>query len=162
MDQKIPFLLPHEIEGCLELANSSPKNRYPMILHSPGDEFNSVFNFMKQSSYMQPHLHPAKDKIENIYLVHGLIAVLFFDEHGKNTKCTMLNKPRIDFIEVPAFTWHTYIILSDYAITYETMMGVYNPDTWKHLASWAPIEGGQESLSYLEILRLHALAQIKP
>ena len=57
-------------------------------------------------------------------------------------------------IDVPAFVWHTYVILSDYAITYETMMGVYDPKTYKNFAEqWAPAENTPESVRYLELLK---------
>jgi hypothetical protein len=30
-------------------------------------------------------------------------------------------------VSVPSFTWHTYIMLTDKVITYETMNGIYDP-----------------------------------
>jgi hypothetical protein len=40
-------------------------------------------------------------------------------------------------------------MLSDFAITYETMMGKYDPNTWKTFADWAPKENTVESSAYL-------------
>ena len=57
---------------------------------------------------------------------------------------------------MPAFTWHTYAITSDVAVTYETMMGKYNPSTWKKFAEWAPKEQSEESVNFLK--RLHDIA----
>ena len=148
-----PKLSEEEIEQYLKLASDSKKSRYPKLLHKHGDSFNSVFNFMMKQSYMQPHLHPGIEKIENIYLIHGMVASIFFDDQGKINKSILLEKGKSEFIEVPAYTWHTYVILSDYAITYETMAGVYSPDTWKTFANWAPVEGITESLDYLAMLK---------
>jgi hypothetical protein len=38
-------------------------------------------------------------------------------------------------------------------VSYETMMGRFDPKTWKTLAKWAPRENTYESNSYLESLR---------
>ena len=46
-------------------------------------------------------------------------------------------------------------MLSDEVIIYETMEGVYSPNTWKKLASWAPEESSHQSLLYLEELKKH-------
>lgn len=150
---KIPVLTEKEIIDGLYQANTSSRRRHPKILHQQGAEFNEVFNFMMFDSYMQPHLHPGAEKIENIYLVQGKVAVLFFDDNGSVTKSTLLQREGIDMIAVPAFTWHTYVILTASAITYETMMGKYDPQTWKDFFITAPAENTAESLEYLEKLR---------
>ena len=155
-DAQIPELSVQEISDCISQAASSARSRFPKLLHSPGDEFNRVFNFMMRDSYMQPHLHPGDEKIERIYLIQGRVATLFFDDRGAVVECTLLEKGGIELIEVPAFTWHTYVMLSDYAVSYETMMGVYRPETWKKLAEWAPKEGSLESLEYLNLLKRKA------
>ena len=129
-------------------------------MHKHGDEFNRVFNFMMQDSYMQPHLHPGEEKIENIHLIEGRVAALFFDDIGKITRCTILEKGGLELIEVPAFTWHTYIMLTERAITYETMMGIYKPETWKRFAEWAPQEDTVESVAYLTFLKQEATKEI--
>lgn len=156
LENKIPKLSEQEIQDYIKLADSSPKRRYPKLLHNPGDEFNCVFNFMMHDSYMQPHLHPGEEKIENIHLIQGKLAALFFDDQGKVTTCTLLEKGAIELIEVPAFTWHTYVMLTEYVITYETMMGVYEPSTWKKFADWAPAEGVIEASRYLGSLRAYS------
>ena len=65
-DTKNPTLSEQEIQDGLRLAGCSEKRRYPKLLHRRGDEFNCVFNFMMNDSYMQPHLHPGQEKIERI------------------------------------------------------------------------------------------------
>jgi cupin fold WbuC family metalloprotein len=153
VNYKIPELSEQEIKDCLRLAKDSAKRRYPKLLHSVGDEFNSVFNFMMQDSYMQPHLHPGEEKIEMIHIIQGKVATIFFDDHGVFKEFTVLEKGGIELIEVPAFTWHTYLILTDYAVTYETMMGVYETKTWKKFSDWSPKEGGDNCLAYIALLK---------
>ena len=113
---------------------------------------------MLPDSYMQPHLHPGDEKIEHIHLLSGKLAVLFFDDHGAVTRITTLEPGGVQMIEVPAFTWHTYVILAD-TITYETMMGQYEPQSWKEMAQWAPAENTAGSQGYLQALKAEAAAK---
>jgi len=152
-NNQIPTINSSELKEGVEKANASERRRFPKILHNPGDEFNRVINFMMKDSYMQPHLHPGVEKIEKIYILEGRIAVFFFDDSGEIIKTTILEKGGIEMIAVPAFTWHTYAMLTEYAITYETMMGKYDPQTWKDFFTIAPAENTKESIEYLKRLQ---------
>ena len=149
----LPEISQSELENLLSEARNSPRHRYPKILHEKGDVLNRVINFMLDNTYMEPHLHPGIEKIEDIYLLEGKLSVIEFDEVGKIEKTTILDKGDKRHIQIPAFTWHTYVVLSDYAVTYETMMGQYDPKTWKNFSDWAPKEGLQESEDYLLYLK---------
>ncbi len=149
----IPQLTEREIEEGLSQARSSSRHRYPKILHKPGDEFNQVFNFITRESYMQPHLHPGEEKIEEIHIIKGKVAIYFFDDQGAVRDVVLLEKGGVESIRVPAFAWHTYVMLTDEVVTYETMMGKYDPLTWKRFAPWAPVENSPECLPYLSSLK---------
>ena len=149
----IPNLPEQDIQEGLAQARVSSRHRYPKILHKPGDEFNKVFNFITRDSYMQPHLHPGDEKIEEISIVKGHVAIFFFDDSGDVTEILNLKKEGVDSVRVPAFTWHTYVMLTDEVVTYETMMGKYDPMTWKRLAAWAPEETTANSQAYLNSLK---------
>ena len=154
-----PTLSSDEIEIYFEKAHVSPRHRYPKILHKQGSQLNQVFNFMLEDSYMQPHLHPGEEKIEKMYLVMGSFAVLFFNDKGEVNEVSLIEKGKCEYIEIPAFTWHTYVMLTDSVVSYETMMGKYDPETWKILADWAPSENSQGSFSYLGILKQKVIDQ---
>lgn len=134
-------------------ARNSLRQRYPKLLHNPGDEFNRVFNFIIRDSYMQPHLHPGREKIEEIRIIEGKLATIFFDDRGAVRDVVLLKKGGVECVKVPAFTWHTYVMLTDEVVTYETMMGKYDPLTWKRYAAWAPVENSPKSAPYLSSLR---------
>ena len=153
----IPALSAKKIKEGLHQAALSERKRHAKVLHSPGDEFNRVFNFLRSGTYMQPHLHPGEEKIEQIYLVEGRLRMFFFNDVGEISKTVILEKGGEEHISVPAFSWHTYAVLSDSAVTYETMMGVYDPKTWKTFASWAPVEQSAESHAYLTSLQNHVV-----
>jgi cupin fold WbuC family metalloprotein len=148
-----PKLVESEIKKYFDIAQNSERRRSPKILHKKGDFLNKVFNFMLSDSYMQPHLHPSEEKIENMYLLHGSFALIIFDDSGEITKSVVLAKEKKEFIAVPAFTWHTYIMLTDEVIVYEEMDGIYDPSSWKKMATWAPVEGSSQASLYLEKLK---------
>lgn len=152
-----PELSREDADALLMRASESPRRRVPKILHEPGAELNRVFNVMMTDSYMQPHLHPGEEKIEKIALVEGRVAVLMFDDQGNAKRVVMLEAGGAGYVEVPAFTWHTYVILSEHAVTYETMMGRYEPETWKGFAQWAPPEDSPGASAYLDRLKTTAL-----
>jgi len=152
-DYEVPVLLNDELKIHFELATNSIRKRSPKILHKKGAYLNQVFNFILKDSYMHPHLHPGKEKIEKMYLIKGSFALILFNEVGQISQKIILEEGKLDFIEVPAFTWHTYVMLSDEVIIYETMEGIYEIDTWKKMASWAPIENSLDAENYLETLK---------
>ena len=151
--EKLPSLTSIEIENYFLEAKQSERQRFPKILHEQGDYHNRVFNFILENSYMHPHLHPGKEKIEKMYVLDGSFALITFDDDGKFTNTYVLAKGGRETINVPAFTWHTYVMLTKKVIVFETMEGVYNPSTWKEMATWAPSENTPDATAYLEILK---------
>ena len=154
-----PKLSEEEINKYFDWSENSERRRAPKILHNKGDYLNKVFNFVLSDSYMHPHLHPSEEKIEKMYLVEGSFALIIFDDKGNIKESVVLQKGKKEFVEVPAFTWHTYVMLSDKVIIYETMEGFYESNTWKKLASWAPKESSNQSLPYLESLKNQILKE---
>ena len=158
VDKIIPILLENEISYHFALANSSIRKRSPKILHKKGDYLNKVFNFILFDSYMHPHLHPGEEKIEKMYLIDGSFALVLFNDKGDINETIILEKGKKESVEVPAFTWHTYVMLKNEVIIYEEMDGVYDPSSWKEMAPWAPLENSSESAIYLEALKANLVA----
>lgn len=137
----IPELTLKQREEGYKKAQRSERKRHAFILHESGDYHNRVFNFLLNGTYMQPHSHPGPEKIEQIYLVDGVIDLIFFDDVGALQSVKRMDPNGCTHVSVPAFQNHTYRVHSLSAITYETMDGVYDPHTWKRLCGWAPSEG---------------------
>lgn len=150
---QIPNMTEADLGYGFSKAYQSPRRRYAHILHDPGAEFNAAFNFMLKDSYMRPHLHAGDQKFEDIYLLKGRLALSFFDDLGNVTEHFLLDQDALAYVRVPPYTWHTYVILTDEVVTYETMLGKYDPVTWKQLAPWAAAEGDPDSKLYLDFLR---------
>ncbi len=150
---RIPELSSYEITQYFVEAKKSERSRAPKILHKQGDYNNSVFNFILEDSYMHPHLHPSNEKVEKMYLIEGSFALIIFDDKGKISDAHTLAKGGRETIDVPAFTWHTYVMLTQEVIVFETMKGIYDPSSWKEMAPWAPFENTLEAFSYLAMLK---------
>ena len=150
---KIPEISKKDKEINLLNAFNSKRKRHALILHKKGAYFNEAVNFIYSSSYMIPHQHNADEKSEFIYLIEGNITILYFKDNGEITKKHVLNDKDKRYINVPPYTWHTYVVNSNYAITYETMNGIYDPISWKHFANWAPKELSNEASLFLEFLK---------
>ena len=149
---KVPDLSKDIKKKYKKKAIESQRKRYPLIIHNKGDEFNQVFNFICIDSYMRPHLHPSDHMIEKMNLIEGSFELFFFDNRGIIIKTYLLNKPG-QRVLVPALQWHTYIMRSDFSIIYETMIGKYDPLTWKKMADWAPEEDAKNSKEYFQRLK---------
>lgn len=141
------------LKELLDLSEKSVRQRHCHILHKKGAKFNKVFNLMRYDSYMHPHMHPGEEKIEKIHIIQGSLYFFFFDNDGNIKEKIHLESKGKNFISVPAYSWHTYVMESEIVLTYETMMGKYHPDTWKHLADWAPKEQSNNSSQYLKKLQ---------
>ena len=151
--QTIPQLNQQDIEEGFQKAERSLRKRHPKILHQQGDYHNKVFNFLLKGTYMRPHRHPSKEKIEKMYLISGSFALLYFNNNGEVIEQHNLDVGKKEYIEVPAKTWHTYIMLSERVLVYETMEGVYDLKTWKDSATWAPEENDPEAQDYFSSLQ---------
>jgi cupin fold WbuC family metalloprotein len=152
-DLSIPLLSNGETTAGFSNAAMSKRRRHGHILHKQGDLFNRVFSFAMIDSYMQPHLHPGEESCEDIYLVKGTLGILYFDNSGNIMEKFCLEEKCLTHVRVPSKMWHTYIMLTDQVLTYETMDGLYDPATWKIVAPWAPKEGGLEAVEYLMNLK---------
>ena len=151
-DYQIPDLSEKKILEYCEKAKSSARKRIPLVMHKPGDDFNQVFNFVCKDSYMRPHLHPKKKMIEKMHLIKGSFRLFFFNDDSSISKFYDISS-KGQKVQVPSNTWHTYIITSDISVIFETMVGKYDPLTWKKMADWAPDENHQDSNFYLKQLK---------
>ena len=145
----VPTLTQDEVTHFFKMAANSDRKRFPKILHNKGDYNNRVFNFLLEDTYMQPHMHPSREKVEKMYLVSGSFSLIFFDCQGNKINQFDLMEGGLEYIEVPAFVWHTYVMSSNKVIVFETMDGFYHPNSWKKMGSWAPEENTKEAKDYL-------------
>jgi cupin fold WbuC family metalloprotein len=151
-DYKIPDLSIEIKKKYSSDAVNSKRRRCHLIMHNHGDEFNQAFAFICSDSYMRPHLHQYNYMVEKMHLIEGSFELFFFDNNGKIIKTYKLDEPS-QKVQVPALQWHTYVIRNDLAIIFETMMGKYDPLTWKKFPDWAPAEGSTLASQYFHSLK---------
>jgi len=149
---KIPDLNSYEKNILNELALISPRRRAHKVMHKPGSYHNEVFCGLLKGTYMRPHLHGDIEKIEYIYILDGNLGIVFFDNDGNANNCRVLDSKVYPLVRIPAFTWHTYVPLSDFVLTFETMDGIYEPNSWKDFPAWAPEENTAEALIFTKQL----------
>ncbi len=93
------------------------------------------------------------ERAESITCVEGRIGVIYFDDLGAIKNLVCLSPGAQENIIVPPLTWHTYVVLTEVGLTFETMTGVFEPETWKQTPTWGPLEGTEESVRYLTQLK---------
>jgi len=127
-----------------------PQNEPILFL---GEWCRSFKNINKlDGSYMKPHMHPITTVIEKMHLISGSFKLIFFDEKGRSKKIYNIDKEN-QRVEVTGYTWHTYVMTSDQTIIFETILGKYNPKTWKKISDWAPDDSSKNSKEYLQNLK---------
>ncbi len=156
---EIPQLSQEEIQKYLNEAKNSERRRALKILHERGAEINRTINFMISDTYLQPHNHPpeeGKEKIERYKILGGKLALIFFDDKGNITRSKILDE-NSDIYEVNPNEWHAPAVLSNYALCYEEVRGIYDSAHYKQMAEWAPKENTPKAPEYLNFLREEAL-----
>lgn len=138
------------------LATSRKNRRKRMILpiHRQQEaEVQRLINFLQPGTYIRPHKHPMPHATESIVLLQGSIRFFTFDGDGNvQTDSTLSSKTIPDVIDIEPGTWHSFIVLEPDTIIFECKKGPYNAETDKNFASWAPAEGDEEAIEYMENL----------
>lgn len=133
-EDKVPET--HTRENYYKMAKEDKRGRRCINLHDKGDKLNRTFNFLTKKTFMKPHSHDEEGMIEEIRLIEGEIRIYYFHKNGRVKDVFDLNKAG-QYIQVPSKQMHTYVVLSEIAMTYETMNGIYDKKTWKKFPEWS-------------------------
>lgn len=116
-------------------------------------EVQRLINFLQPGTYIRPHKHPMPHATESIVLLQGSIRFFTFDGSGAIlTDNNLSSKPFPDLIDIEPSTWHSFLVLDLDTIIFEAKKGPYDAETDKEFASWAPEEGDDESIEFMENL----------
>lgn len=123
-----------------------------------------MLNAGMRDTYVAPHVHDCPRKLEIFVILRGSVAVAAFDKGGNLADCAILSdKGPVRAAEVPAGTWHSFVVLTRSAVVYELVDGRYDPLTHKHFAPWAPDERDTRSASaFLKKLRRQVRFAARP
>ena len=132
-----------ELDRLCQAAAASPRRRRNLNLHPVlEDPIQRLFNAMEPGTYVRPHRHARAEGWEVMLALRGAFAILVFDPSGTVLERVDLSPSRGAFaIEIPAYTWHTAVVLAPETLLFEVKPGPYSPVEDKDFADWAPQEG---------------------
>jgi cupin fold WbuC family metalloprotein len=116
-----------------------------------------LFNAIEPGSYIRPHRHLSDPRDELLIAIHGLLAVVAFDDGGKITSAVRLGSEKFGtdicrIVEIPPSIWHTVIALRTGSVLLEIKAGPFDPERPKDLAGWAPEENSIEAAAFLQTI----------
>ena len=137
----LPRVGDRQIKDIIRRARSSERRRAICNYHRPTERLQRMLNAGMRDTYVAPHVHDHPRKLEVFVILRGSIAVVAFDTDGNLADCVVLSdKGPVRAAEIPAGTWHSFVVLTRSAVVYELVDGRYDPHTHKHFARWAPNE----------------------
>ena len=135
-------------------AASTSRRRKNLNFHShESAPANRLLNALEPDSYIQPHRHLDLTKDETLVVLRGAVGLVVFDEKGVVLHHAVLraNGGAVG-VDIPHATWHTFVGLESGSVIFEAKAGPYTPLERKEKATWAPAEGDDAALAYLEKL----------
>ena len=146
------------LDDLTSQAKAGPRLRQHRNIHqSYQDNCQRLFNAIEPGSYIRPHRHATEPREELLIAIRGSMALITFDDQGAVNGSLRFGAEKYgnDFavgVEVVSNTWHTVIALEPGCILLEVKAGPFDPNQPKDLAPWAPQEGSQDAVGYLQYL----------
>ncbi|MCB9454526.1 MAG: WbuC family cupin fold metalloprotein [Anaerolineaceae bacterium] len=149
------------ITDLITQAEQSERGRMPYRFHDHHEPVQRMLNALMPGTYVTPHKHQNPDKVELISILRGQAACIHFTQDGDIEAIFVLetNGP-VRGVDIRPGVYHTFVALTPCAVL-EIIQGPYEAATHKQFASWAPLEGTPEALSYLGKLESRIKAAIK-
>jgi cupin fold WbuC family metalloprotein len=144
-----------EIAELKRRAAGNRRRRCRICAHStPNAPLHEMLIVHERDAWVPPHKHLYKD--ESIHVVEGSAVLVTFAEEGRVIKSVRLSKDKKFYCRVPADTYHTLLIESDWFVFHETTTGPFDR-TATVFASWAPAIEGEASALFNAELRTKIL-----
>ena len=137
-----------------EAAGRLPQRRARLCAHpDPKASQHDMLIVARRDGYVSPHRHPAKT--ESFLVIEGECEALLFDADGNVTDIFTMGPASSGqpfFYRMPAMTYHTMEVRSDYFVYVESAKGPFDPGQSEN-APWAPapdqVAKGQRYISEL-------------
>lgn len=150
-----------EMNALSEDAQLSPRVRQHKNIHRTfADPCQRLLNAIGMESYIRPHRHLSDPKAETLVAVRGTFALIAFCARGTVREIQRFGTERYANdcvscfgVEVGPDVWHTVVALKDHSVLLEVKAGPFEPAYAKDLAPWAPEEGSDNAMAYLQYLR---------
>jgi cupin fold WbuC family metalloprotein len=133
-------------------AVGNARRRKHFNFHKSYDEtVQRLLNAIEPGSYIRPHMHRDPDKLEVFLVLKGRLLVIEFEEDGSIREHFLLDPKTGNVgVEIHPGNYHMVIALDPGSVAYEVKNGPFDPNSDKRFALWAPEEGTEEGLKYLE------------
>lgn len=144
------------ISSVCEKSKASSRKRMNFNLHkSSKDDLQRMLNVLQPDTYLRPHRHLNPYKDETFILLKGRVAVFIFDDNGSVDEFVILDRNIGNYgVDIEAGRWHGIIVLEDDSAIFEVKVGPYKPLQNEDFASWAPEEGDENVITYMNKLRM--------
>ena len=147
------------IDPLSEKAKASQRKRINYNFHPQADDLlQRMLHGMEPDTYVRPHKHENPDKVEAFFCLRGSVAVVEFDSEGTIIDHIVLDTTTGNYgCEIPPRTWHSIICIEPDSVVYEVKNGPYIPIEDKDFASWAPEEGDEKAVDFVNqiVEKLH-------
>ena len=142
-------------EEGLKLSKASPRKRIILPMHKSSDaSMHRMLNFLQPESYIRPHNHSTSNKTESVIVIQGSIQFFTFFDDGTIDKKIVVGGTSKNFgVDIEPNVYHAFFALEEDTIVFETKPGPYDKETDKLFAEWAPAEGTDDALFYMEMLK---------
>ncbi|GLB49563.1 WbuC family cupin fold metalloprotein [Neptunitalea lumnitzerae] len=147
-------------EDGINVSNQSTRKRVIVPLHKKeSDTLHRMFNVMQPETYIRPHYHKRENKCESVIVLKGAICFITFSLEGIPLSFKRIEAGTEYFgVDLEPNVIHSFLVLEKNTIIYEVKPGPYIKSSDKDFMTWAPEEGTEESLLYLENLKNEMLA----
>ena len=143
------------LDSVTAQAVAAPRRRKNHNFH-PSNEApcHRLLNAIEPDSYVPPHCHAAAEKDETILALRGRMGLVFFDEAGKVVGTTQIapGGPAMA-VDIPHGLFHSIVALETGSVFFEAKAGPYEALSPAERAGWAPGEGEEGAMEYLEGLK---------
>ncbi len=142
------------LDGLSQQASQSLRLRKNLNYHTElSDPINRMLNAFEPGTYTAPHCHRSPEKREVFIVLRGKVALFEYSDDGEIVHCHIISPEMGVYAgEVPPGVFHNVVSLQTGTVVYEIKDGPYVPETDKQFALWAPNEGDEKSIEYLQKL----------
>ncbi len=146
-----------DFDTLMQSSRYSKRLRSSLNIHSFADDLmQRMLSMLQPDTYVQPHKHELPDKRELFIIIKGVALFVEYDNNGIIKDYSVLT-PGGDFViaEVSAGIYHSLIALEKDTVLFELKDGPYIASNDKKFAPWAPVEGEEGVIEFMEKVKAH-------
>lgn len=147
------------ISDTLDQAGQVPRKRVALLFNNYEDRPIRALRCIDTNSYIRPHMHEYPDLYELLVPLYGDFRLFIFNSKGViidivNLSDASSDRDNIKAVEVPAFTYHSIVCMSDKGAILEVINLTKDPNIEDMtFPGWSPEEGTPEATKLLQLLK---------